>query len=382
MFFRRLGIVACAALLAAACTGLGQVGEIGSETEVEFDWRLPPGFAAPPVPESNPVNAEKVELGRRLFYDGRLSVNGTGSCASCHKQELAFTDGRSRAIGVTGELHSRSSMSLVNVAYNKRYTWASNDLKTLEQQIRVPLFNQQPIELGLRGRESLLVSDIKSNASYATQFERAFAGVADPVSIDNIIKALASFVRTIIAADSPFDHLLYRDDRSAMSESAIRGMRLFYSDALKCSACHEGQNLTGDRQEDAEFHNTGLYNVGNHNRYPESDPGLRIVTTLAGDDGKFRAPTLRNIAVTAPYMHDGSIATLSEVIDHYAAGGRTIENGPNAGVGNKNSHKSRFLTGFEIDDLQKRDLLGFLESLTDNLVLDDSRFSKRGTNDE
>jgi len=383
LFFRRLGIVACAALLAAACTSLRQVGEIGSETKAEFDWRLPPGFAAPPVPESNPVNAEKVELGRRLFYDGRLSVNGTGSCASCHKQELAFTDGRSHAIGVTGELHSRSSMSLVNVAYNKRYTWASNDLKTLEQQIRVPLFNQQPIELGLTGRESLLISNLKSNASYATQFEWAFAGVADPVSIDNIIKALASFVRTIIAADSPFDHLLYRDDRSAMSESAIRGMRLFYSDEIKCSVCHEGQNFAGGQavpghaQEAAEFHNTGLYNVENSDRYPESDPGLRIESGQAADDGKYRAPGLRNVALTAPYMHDGSIATLSEVIDHYAAGGRTIENGPNAGVGSRNSNKSPFVTGFDLDESAKFDLISFLESLTDNSLLIDPRFSKK-----
>ncbi len=362
-------------MLATACTSLGQHIETGSETEVEFDWRLPPGFALPPVPETNPVNADKVELGRRLFYDTRLSVSGTGSCASCHQQRLAFTDGRSHAVGATGEPHNRSSMSLVNVAYNNRYTWASNDVQTLEQQIRIPLFNQQPIELGLRGNEDLLISDLESNAGYSTQFERAFAGAADPVNIDNIIKALATFARTIIAADSPFDHLLYRDDRSAMSESAIRGMRLFYSDELKCSVCHQGQNLAGDRQEDAEFHNTGLYNVENRDRYPASDPGLRIESAQAGDDGKFRAPTLRNIAVSAPYMHDGSIATLSEVIDHYAAGGRTIENGPNAGVGSRNSNKSPFVSGFHIDESARFDLISFLESLTDDSLLIDPRFS-------
>ena len=372
-------IVTCAAVLAAACTTAGQAGEFGSE--VEFDWRLPPGFAAPPVPETNPVTAEKAELGRRLFYDVRLSVNGTGSCASCHQQPLAFTDGRSQAIGVTGELHNRSSMSLVNVAYNTRYTWASNDVRTLEQQIRIPLFNQRPIELGLSGNENLLISDLKSSISYLTQFQRAFPDAADPVNIDNIIKALATFVRTIIAADSPFDHLLYRDDRNAMSESAIRGMRLFYSDELRCGVCHEGQNLApgqikaGDRQEDTEFHNTGLYNVDNRDRYPASDPGLRIETARSGDDGKFRAPTLRNIAVTAPYMHDGSIATLSEVIDHYAAGGRTIEIGLNAGDGRNNSNKSPFVTGFELDDAARSDLSSFLESLTDDSLLGDPRFS-------
>lgn len=366
-------------MLIAACSTVDQVGEFSPE--IEFDWRLPPGFAPPPVPESNPVNADKIALGRRLFYDTRLSVNGSASCDSCHQQRLAFTDGRSQATGVTGELHSRSSMSLVNVAYNTRYTWASDDVRTLEQQIRIPLFNQQPIELGLTGSEELLISGLKSNASYETQFDRAFSDSADPVNIDNVIKALATFVRTIIAADSPFDHLLYRDDRSAMNESAIRGMRLFYSDDLKCSVCHEGQNLAGgqfkggDRQEETEFHNTGLYNVGNRDLYPESDPGLRMETGQPGDEGKFRAPTLRNIAVSAPYMHDGSIATLSEVIDHYAAGGRTVERGPYAGIGKENSNKSRFLTGFEINEPQKRDLLGFLESLTDASVLVDPRFS-------
>ncbi len=375
-------ILTCAAILAAACTTVGHESEIGSDADVEFEWRLPPGFEPPPVPDSNPVTRDKVELGRRLFYDTRLSVNGQGSCASCHQQHLAFTDGRSQAIGVTGELHNRSSMSLVNVAYNNRYTWASDEVLTLEQQIRIPLFNQQPVEMGLSGGEAALISDLESGSSYSTQFERAFAGSADPVNIDNIIRALATFVRTIISADSAFDRRLYLDDQIAMSESAIRGMKLFYSGELKCSVCHEGQNLAGGQsmpgnlQEETEFHNTGLYNVGKRNRYPDSDPGLRMETGQAGDDGKFRAPSLRNVAVTAPYMHDGSIATLSEVIDHYAAGGRTIKNGPNTGKGPANSNKSPLLAGFELDQFQKGDLLSFLDSLTDVSVLDDSRFSK------
>ncbi len=368
-------------MLLAACATVSQESEKQSEAKIEFDWHLPPGFAPPPVPESNRITLDKVELGRRLFYETRLSVNGQGSCESCHQQQIAFTDGRAQAIGVTGELHARSSMSLVNVAYNDHYTWASRDVQTLEQQIRIPLFNRMPIELGLRGKEEVLVSDLESSDSYSTHFERAFPESADPVSIDNIIKALASFVRTIISADSAFDRRLYRDDQSAMSESAIRGMRLFYSDELKCRACHLGQNLAGgqtvpgDLQSATEFHNTGLYNIAGRNRYPDSDPGLRLESEQSTDDGLFRAPSLRNIAITAPYMHDGSIATLSEVIDHYAAGGRTIEDGPNAGVGKKNSSKSPLLTGFRLGELQKRDLLSFLESLTDQSVLTDPRFS-------
>ncbi len=367
-------------MLVAACATVGQ--QIQEQAEVEFDWRLPPGFEPPSVPESNPITADKVGLGRRLFYDARLSVNGQGSCASCHQQHLAFTDGRSHAIGVTGELHARSSMSLVNVAYNNKYTWASQDVSTLEQQTEIPLFNRQPIELGLSGNEEALVSDLESSPGYTTHFGRAFPESTNPVSVDNAIKALASFVRSIISADSAFDRLLYVDDHNAMSDSAMRGMRLFYSDELKCSVCHEGQNLAGGQtvrenlRNEAEFHNTGLYNVAGRNRYPESDPGLRIETGLSDDDGMFRAPSLRNIAITAPYMHDGSIATLSEVIDHYAAGGRTIKSGPNAGVGKENSGKSPFITGFELDDSQKRDLLSFLTSLTDRSVLNEPRFSK------
>ena len=367
-------------MLLAACTTVDQQSLDQSEDTVEYDWHLPPGFAPPPVPDSNPMIADKVDLGRRLFYDVRLSINGQGSCASCHQQHLAFTDGRSQAIGTTGEFHTRSSMSLINVAYNSNYTWASRDVRTLEEQIPIPLFNVDPIELGLRGNEQALLSDLESSSSYSSWFRLAFPESTEPVSIENSIKALASFVRTIISAESAFDRFLYRDDQTGMSESAMRGMRLFYSDKLKCSACHEGQNLAGgqsmsDRPQ-AEFHNTGLYNIDNLNRYPASDSGLRIESGHADDDGRFRAPTLRNVAMTAPYMHDGSIATLSDVIDHYAAGGRTIRSGPNAGAGSANSNKSPLLTGFELDDAEKRDLISFLESLTDFAVLTEVRFSR------
>ena len=326
------------------------------------------------------MNAAKVELGRRLLYETRLSVNGQGSCGSCHQQRLAFTDGRSQAIGVTGESHERSSMSLVNVAYNRNYTWASRDVLTLELQIQIPLFNEDPVELGLGGRESALLAELSSSHSYSTLFEQAFPFSVEPVSLENTIKALASFVRTIISAESAFDRLMYLDDQTGMSESAMRGMRLFYSDKLNCNACHEGQNLTGGQQfsdntpDEAEFHNTGLYNVDSLNRYPASDSGLRIESGHADDDGRFRAPTLRNIAITAPYMHDGSIATLSEVIDHYAAGGRANL------VGKENLNKSPLLSGFELDDIERMDLISFLESLTDHAVLADPRLSDPNDN--
>lgn len=309
------------------------------------------------------MSIDKVELGRRLFYDNRLSINGRGNCGSCHQQKLAFTDGRANAIGVTGEKHPRSSMTLVNVAYNVNYTWASRELRTLEQQIRIPLFNEHPVEMGLRGGEELLVERLEEDEYIYALFQSAFRDKEDPVSIDNIVKALAAFVRTIISAESTFDKRLYADDETAMSASATRGMQLFYSDDLRCGACHAGRDLSG------EFHNTGLYNIDNAGRYPSRDTGLRMETGEAADDGRFRAPTLRNIALTAPYMHDGSIATLSEVVDHYAAGGRS-----------GNAKRSVLLVGFTLGDEDKIALLSFLGSLTDTSVLNDPRFTPPESN--
>ena len=189
-------------------------------------------------------------------------------------------------------------MSLINVAYNKNLTWASRELQTLEQQIEIPLFNEQPVELGVTGREAALIKDLLEDPTYAMHFQSAFPYSDEKVSIKNIIRALASFVRSIVAADSAFDRHLYLDDQSAVSESARRGMRLFYSDELNCGACHRGQNIAGgqferDRpQEPAEFHNTGLYNVGGHDLYPKADPGLRSESGLLEDDGRFRTSVI------------------------------------------------------------------------------------------
>lgn len=272
-------------------------------------------------------------------------------------------------------------MSLINVAYNNSYTWASRDVRTLEQQIPIPIFNEQPVELGWHAQETILLETLRSDTQIVEGFQQAFPDSEDPVNIDNIIKALATFVRSIIAADSAFDRLLYRDDQTAMSDSAKRGMRLFFSDRLKCSQCHEGQNLAGDQlgsgqpPGQAEFHNTALYNVAGSNSYPEIDTGLRIESDRPKDDGKFRTPSLRNITVTAPYMHDGSIATLSEAIDHYASGGRTIFTGPYSGIGKDNANKSQLVSGFSLGASEKDDLLSFLDSLTDYSVLEDPRFS-------
>ncbi len=322
------------------------------------------------------MNAAKVELGRYLFYDKRISANGKESCASCHRQELAFTDGRAQAEGTTGELHPRSSMSLANVAYSPVLTWADPSLVTLEEQALIPILGTKPIELGLKGHEDRFLSDISKDSTYRKLFPEAFPGEGAPYTMRKVTKALAAFERTIVSLNSPYDRYRYGNDSNAISEEAKRGELLFYSGQhAGCFQCHGSWNFNdsvryeGGGQPKVAFHNTGLYNIPGEFSYPAANTGLYQYTHRTEDVGKFRAPTLRNIAVTAPYMHDGSIATLAEAIDHYAAGGRSIPAGPYAGVGHDNPNKALNIHGFKLTDEEKKDLIAFLESLTDTEFL-------------
>ena len=333
-----------------------------------YDWHLPPGVPRPRVPADNPMTEAKVRLGRRLFYDTRLSGNGTFACASCHQQKRAFTDGRAHALGSTGQAHPRSSMSLANVAFNASYGWADARTRTLEAQMAVPMFNEHPVEMGMKGNEAAIVGRIAADAANAAMFREAFPG--QPIALDTIVKAIASFERTIVSAKSPVDRYLYQDDRTALSGEARRGMTLFFSDRLACAQCHAGFNLSGPTVHDGSadatpsFHNTGLFNVDGRGGYPTTDRGLFDSTHAPADMGRFRAPTLRNIALTAPYMHDGSIASLAEVIDHYASGGI------------QSPVKSPRLRGFVITDAERNDVIAFLNSLTDQDFLSNPALAK------
>jgi len=350
-----------------------------------YDWELPPGFPLPNVPEDNPMTTEKVELGRYLFYDKRLSLNQSQSCATCHRQDLAFTDGRPRGVGSTGQMHPRGPMSLVNVVYSPILTWANPLVRTLEAQALVPLFGEDPVELGMTGKEDVLLKRVRGEARYQNLFPAAFPRDKDPYSLANLTRAIASFERTILSGDSPYDRYQRGDDPNAISESAKRGEGLFFSEKLECFHCHGGFNFTGtvDYMDkgfaEVEFHNTGLYNLKGKFSYPQPNLGLYLFTNQEEDIGKFKAPTLRNIAVTAPYMHDGSIKTLEEVVDHYRAGGRTIKAGPNAGVGAENPNKSEFVKQFDMSAQEKADLIAFLKSLTDETFLTDPRLSNPWT---
>ncbi|HYM59929.1 MAG TPA: MbnH family di-heme enzyme [Thermoanaerobaculia bacterium] len=327
---------------------------------------LPKGFDPPPVPADNPITPAKIELGRRLFYDKRLSRNGKQSCASCHQQAKAFTDGAAVATGSTGERHFRNAMTLTNVAYQPVFTWADRDVKSLEAQARIPIVNEHPVELGFGSTEDELVARIAADSDYRKRFAAAFPGDAKPVSMANIQRAIASFERILISGDSPYDRLVFGDDANALSESARRGMRLFFSDKIGCSNCHGGLNLSAPSKGE-RFRNTGLYDVDDRGSYPASDRGLAKTSGQGRDNGRFRIPTLRNVAVTAPYMHDGSVPTLSAVIDAYAAGGR-------ARLGGHPRHRGVDVRPFAITAEEKRDLIAFLESLTDEKFLHDPRF--------
>ncbi len=307
-----------------------------------FAGRLPRWFPVPKVPVDNPLTEEKVELGRHLFYEPMLSGNSMYSCASCHRQSLAFTDGLAQAVGATGELHQRSSMSLANVVYNASYGWGDRTW-SLESQMEKPMYNEHPVEMGLKGHEAEVLERFAADADYVERFRTAFPADPQPITMPNIVKAIASFERVIVSADSAFDRYLYRDDHSGMSDAAKRGAALFFSDRLKCSECHGSVNISGPTifsgampsDPEAFFHDTGV----------------------AAEAARFRAPTLRNIAVTAPYMHDGSIATLKEVVAHYAAGGRTPR------------PKSDKVRGFAVSPAESDDLVAFLHTLTDEKFL-------------
>lgn len=351
------------------------------DVPTDYVWDLPAGFPLPPVPEDNPMTVEKVELGRYLFYDKRLSGNGTMSCASCHSQELAFTDGVDVPVGSTGETHVRNSQTLANIAYNASYTWGNPVLAEIEDQVVIPLFGEFPVEMGVTGNEAEVIARLREDTIYPYLFAAAYLDADDPYTFENVVDALSSFTRSMISANSRYDQFVYGGDMDALTEAELRGMALFLSETLECHHCHVGFNFSlstrhaGTTFLEMPFFNTGLYNVDDEGAYPRGNTGVYEITGTPEDMGRFRPPTLRNIELTAPYMHDGSIATLEEVIDHYAAGGRNVIAGRYAGDGRVNPYKSGFVSGFEVTEQEKADLVAFLRSLTDEQFITDPRYS-------
>jgi cytochrome c peroxidase len=302
-----------------------------------FEWQLPRGFPTPFVPADNPMSAAKVALGQRLFFETRLSVTGHYSCASCHDPARSFSDGRAHAVGATGATLPSGSMALVNVAYNLSYGWQHPETTTLEAQMRLPLLNRHPVEIGLAGREHDMIAALAADPAYPRQFTAVFNG---GITTPRVIAAIAAFERTLIDGHSAFDAYVFEGRHDALSAGAKRGMALFFSKRIGCSGCHSGFNFSGNWRDRA----------GPTGKASFADDGLGV--------GPVRVPTLRNIALTAPYMHDGRFATLDAVLDHYQRVGKL----PDSVHGGQ---RDRRLKAFSLKTGEREDLKVFLDSLTE-----------------
>lgn len=286
------------ARFAALGLALGAMCVAAVRADDAYRWNLPRGFPEPAVPADNPMSTAKVALGARLFADSRLSVTGTHSCASCHDPARAFTDGLARSRGATGATLPLNAPTLVNAAYNASLGWHDNGITTLERQMRGPLFNAHPPELGLAGREADVERALSADAAVRAGFAAAFPGEAAPVTLDNVIRAVAAYERTLLSASSPFDRYVFAGDHAALTDEQKRGMDIFFSARGGCARCHSGINFAGEWVD-------------------REHPAARAPFADTGTGEAVRVPTLRNLPATAPYMHDGRFATLDAVLDHY-----------------------------------------------------------------
>jgi cytochrome c peroxidase len=351
------GVAACGGFRARPANPAGP-GETGSVTIAGTPSRpriVPQGLdLLMPAPANNPVRPDTVALGRRLFFDRGLSGDRSVACATCHDPARAFAGGRKVAVGASGRSGRRNVPALVNRGYGRAFFWDGR-AATLEAQVLQPIVN--PLELG--ASISAVVSRLGNDATYAAAFQVAFGRAPNA---DDLARALASYVRTIVSGDSPFDGALVGSGR-AMPPAARRGMSLFFGQA-ECWVCHSGPTLT-----DEQFHNTGIAwqpaGQGHVGARPAgelaaqgpsagrfTDDGRFAVTGRAEDRGAFKTPGLRDVARTAPYMHDGSVATLEEVVAHYNRGGRP------------NPYLDRRLRPLGLSGGDLRDLVAFLRALT------------------
>ena len=303
---------------------------------------VPADFPTRPEPEDNAVTLDRVELGRSLFYDARLSRTGQISCSSCHVQAHAFSDPNRTSLGVDGLTGTRNAPALVNEAWNTSYFW-DGGVPSLELQAVGPIKNPLEMDMTLAEVSALLAADAKINARFR-------AAYAEGPSERTLPRALASFVRVLVSDNSPYDRFR-RGDNGALSDSAQRGRDIFEGERGQCTHCHVGFNFTNNA-----FRNNGT-------SPDDPDPGRQRLTLKASDFGKFRVPSLRNIAVSAPYMHDGALATLADVVDHYDQGGS----------GSPNTDPTLHALGLSAEE--KGDLVAFLESLTDEAFLKDERLA-------
>ncbi|WP_305906643.1 cytochrome c peroxidase [Methylomarinum sp. Ch1-1] len=335
------------------------------------------GLPPVPIPTDNPQSAEKIALGDKLYHDRRFSADGNVSCATCHAEEKAFTDGLPVSTGHHGLQGTRNAPTVLNAAFYTSQFWDGRE-PDLESQSKQPFIN--PVEGGLKNHQPIL-QIVRSDPDYKAAFVSVFGVGGEQLTMDHVAKAIASFERTLVSGDSPFDRYYFNNDNSALSEAQVRGFQLFIGQG-RCVSCH---TIEQDRAlfTDSRFHNIGIginsiqqdvprlatafleaKNQGEEvdtmvltNR-KSSELGRFAVTDRLSEMGAFKTPTLRNVALTAPYMHDGSLKTLKEVVIHYNNGGVTP-----AGA-KVNAFLSGGIRPLNLTDAQIDDLVAFLQALT------------------
>lgn len=301
-----------------------------------YQLLIPKGFPQPFVPEDNVITESRIRLGKKLFFDKILSRDSSLSCASCHIPKFAFTDRKKKGIGIRDQEVSRNTPTLTNVAYQDKFLLDGLN-PSLEAQVNIPIHESKEFDFSV----ILVAERMKKSDEYV---QLSFDAYGEEPSPRVLTKAIASYERTLISGNSPYDHYFFQGNDSALSSSQKRGMDIFNNE-LYCSECHGGFNFT----------NGSLTNNGLYEHY--ADTGRMRLFGMEKDRAIFKVPTLRNIAVTYPYMHDGSLSNLDEVITHYSTGGK------------KHQNKSKIIQPFILSDEERKDLIAFLEALTDKEFL-------------
>lgn len=334
-------LVACFAPI-CGCKSVVSSRPVGPEIAISAPLGLPPV----PTPSGNPPAADSIALGRRLFYDTSLSKDNSLSCASCHNPIFRYSDARERSIGVGGTLGVRHAPTLLNVAYSPLLFWDGR-AASLESQVLSPMAD--PLEMNQSHEAS--IAKLKRNPAYKTLFRAAFG--TDDITLDRVENALASFERTILCGNSAFDRYQYQGQKDALTPAQIRGLAVFTDPHRgNCSSCH----TIGTKYAlftDGQFHNTG---EGADDNDQFADPGRYKVTHVDADKGAFKTPTLRDVALSGPYMHDGKLKTLKAVVDFYA------------GKGNSNPNLDAKMKAMNLTAQNRDDLVEFMKSLTGEIA--------------
>lgn len=324
-----------------ACTESTHREHVASADDT-YHFRTPAGFPEPVFPQDNLLTKARVELGRKLFYDPIVSRDSTIACASCHLQELAFADTGRFSRGVGDSIGFRNAPALFNHAWQTVFM-RDGGTPTLELQVLAPINDHLELDFNILA----IVERLKRDSDYVQQSRLAYDREPDPFVVT---RALAAFERTLISGDSRYDD--HVNGTPTLTDEEIAGMELFSSERTQCSSCHSGFNFTNE-----EYRNNGLYETF-------VDTGRARITFLREDVGKFRVPSLRNVALTAPYMHDGSVATLQEVLQHYLQGGQGHYN------------QDTLIRPFELTELEQTQLIAFLSTLTDRRLLSNPEYTK------